>query len=315
MKGMSVTKKPILIVMAAGLGSRYGGLKQIARVDDEGCILIDYSLYDAKRAGFERVVFVITPELEKDFREIIGDRIAKHMDVQYAFQSLEMLPEGFEAPEGRIKPWGTAHAVLSTKRLIDSDFAVINADDYYGSFAYRAMYNFLMNEASDRRHAMIGYRLGNTLTEYGYVARGVCETDGDKLVSIAERTHIEMCPGGAAYTDDGENYVFVPADAVVSMNIWGFGLSVMSEIEKRFTTFLQTNLPQNPIKCEYYLPVTMNQLLMDGVAEIKVIPTDDKWYGMTYSDDLPAVRNALASMRKERVYPEKLWMDERQLNP
>ena len=306
-KGVEIVVKPILIVMAAGLGSRYGGLKQIAPVDDEGHILMDYALYDAKLAGFERVIFIITPSLEKDFRETIGDRIAKHMDVSYAFQTLESLPSGFSLPEGRTKPWGTAHAILSAKDSIDANFAAINADDFYGADAYCKLFNFLLNEAGDGRYAMIGYVLGNTLTEYGHVSRGVCKTSGVRLIEIAERTHIEARPGGGAFTEDGKNYTFVPSDTVVSMNAWAFGRSFINEIEERFAKFLKENLVNNPLKCEYYLPVLANQLLLDGKAQIKILPTNEKWFGVTYAQDMPALREAIIQMKRENKYPRVLW--------
>lgn len=300
-------KKPILVVMAAGLGSRYGGLKQIAPVDDFGHILIDYALYDAVRAGFERVVFIITPQLEKDFREVIGDRISKHIEVKYAYQLLDMLPAEFKVPDGRVKPWGTAHAVLCAKELVDSNFAAINADDFYGASAFRDIYHFLRTEAGDSRHAMVGYQIGNTITEHGHVARGICKTDGNKLLEIIERTHIEARQGGAAYTEDGVNFTFVPDDTIVSMNLWGFSFSMMSEIENHFIAFLKENLPNNSIKCEYFLPLVPNLLLKEDKAEIKVLPTHDKWYGVTYAADMPIVREAIARMKSENIYPEHLW--------
>ena len=306
-KGNRYMNTPILVVLAAGLGSRYGGLKQIAPVDDEGHILIDYALYDAKQAGFDRVIFIITPALEKDFREVIGNRVAKHMEVNYAFQTLDLIPSGFEIPSGRTKPWGTAHAVLSAKNLIDANFASINADDYYGADAYRKLYDFLINEAGDGNHAMIGYRLGNTLTDYGHVARGICKTENDMLVEIAERTHVETRPGGGAFTEDGENFTFVPGNTVVSMNIWAFGRKILDDIDKRFSAFLKRAVAIDPLKSEYYLPVLVNDLLQDNVAKITVIPTEEKWLGVTYAKDMPPLRITLGQMRNDKKYPRKLW--------
>lgn len=301
-------KKPILIIMAAGLGSRYGGLKQIAPVDDAGHILIDYAIYDALRAGFERLICVITPQLEAEFREVIGDRISKRIDISYAYQLPDTLPEGFSAPEGRVKPWGTAHAVLSAKNLTDAPFAAINADDYYGLTAFKEIYSFLLNKADDSHHAMVGYKAVNTLTEHGHVARGVCQVDEDgNLKEIIERTHIEARPNGAAYTEDGENFTFLPSDTIVSMNMWGFGLGMMDEIEKHFAGFLKENLPKNPLKCEYFLPYVPNALLCEGKAEVKVLFTPDKWYGVTYADDMPIVRDAILKMKREGLYPKQLW--------
>ncbi len=299
--------KPELVIMAAGMGSRYGGLKQIAPVDEEGHIIIDFSLFDAHRAGFDTVIFVITRELEKDFREVIGDRISKHMNVRYAFQSLDSLPQGFSVPDGRVKPWGTAHAVLSAKTSVTAPFAAINADDFYGANAFKIIYDFLANKASDTRHAMVGYQIENTLTENGYVARGVCKTDGDKLVEIIERTHIEKRPDGAAYTEDDKNYVFLPTGTTVSMNMWGFAQNMMNEIESRFSAYLSENLPKNPLKCEYFLPLVPNALLSEGKAEISVLPTPDKWYGVTYSDDMPIVKAAICGMKDSGMYPKHLW--------
>ena len=298
--------KPILIVMAAGLSSRYGGLKQTAPVDDAGHILIDYSLYDARRAGFERVIFIVAEALEKDFREAIGDRIAKRMDVRYAHQKLEMLPDGFHVPDGRVKPWGTAHAVLCAKDMTDANFAVINADDFYGDSAFRSIYDFISLEADDRHHAMAGYFIGNTVSGHGHVARGVCKTEGGALLEITERTHVEARAGGAAYTEDGVTFTFLPDDTVVSMNLLGFGSSIMDEIDAQFPVFLAENLLKNPQKCEYYLPLVLNRLLKEGKVEVTVLPTHNKWYGVTYADDMPVVRNALAKMRAAGVYPDAM---------
>ena len=300
--------QPVLVIMAAGLGSRYGGLKQIAPVDDAGHILMDFSLYDAFRAGFRKVVFIVAPHLEKDFREAVGDRIERHMQVCYAYQTLDILPEGFRVPDGRVKPWGTAHAVLSAKNLVDSNFAAINADDFYGAEAFRAIYRFLEGEAGESRQAMVGYQIGNTITENGYVARGICKTgEQGKLLEIVERTRIESRPGGGAYTEDGESYTFLPYDTVASMNLWGFGLSMMGEIENRFAAFLRENLPENPLKCEYFLPFVVNQMLSEGKTEVSVLKTPDKWYGVTYADDMPVVRKAIAKMKRDGTYPEFLW--------
>jgi NDP-sugar pyrophosphorylase family protein len=298
--------KPILVVMAAGMGSRFGGPKQIAPIDDRGHILIDYSLYDTRRAGFERVIFIVKKEMEKDFNEVIGKRMAKHFDMALAYQRLDALPEGFTPPEGRVKPWGTAHAVLSAKDYIDANFAVINADDFYGANAFKSVYEFLQQDAGPRSHALVGYRLGNTLTENGHVARGVCKVSESRLTEITERTHIEARPGGAAYTEDGEHFTFIPADTTVSMNLWGFGREMIDEIDDRFAPWLHDNIKLNPLKCEYYVPYTVNAVLAEGAAEVKVMSTSDKWYGITYANDMPGVRQALSVMRSEGKYPERL---------
>lgn len=299
--------EPILVVMAAGLGSRYGGLKQIAPVDEFGHILIDYALFDAYRAGFRRVVFIIKPELEPEFKEVIGNRICTKMQVSYAHQCIDGLPNGFAVPHGRQKPWGTAHAVLSAKHLVDAPFAVINADDFYGASAFASIYQFLKQHATDTHHAMVGYSVANTLTENGHVARGVCRTQNGLLAEIVERTHIEARPNGAAFTEDGERFTFLPADTTVSMNLWGFEFGMMAEIETRFGAWLAENLPQNPLKCEYFLPFVPNQLLKEGRAQISVLPSQDKWYGVTYAQDMPVVQAALKAMRDKGLYPDELW--------
>lgn len=301
-------KKPMLVIMAAGLGSRYGGLKQIAPVDDRGHILIDYSIYDALRAGFGRVVCIIKPELEADFREVISDRIKKHVEIEFAYQQPDVLPEGFSVPEGRTKPWGTAHAVLCAKDKIDAPLCVINADDFYGRTAFESIAEFLRGCDNPNAHAMVGYRIENTLTENGHVARGICDTDESGMLrGIVERTHIEPRTGGAAFTEDGEHFTFVPDGTYVSMNLWGFHPSVMVEIENRFAPWLRENLPLNPLKCEYFLPLIPNQLLEEKKATVRVLPTTEKWYGVTYAQDMPGVQAALGKMRKDGLYPDELW--------
>ena len=259
-------KQPVLVVMAAGMGSRYGGLKQIDPVDKEGHIIMDFSVYDAVKAGFKKVIFIIKKENEADFKAAIGDRLSKHLDVTYVFQDLKNLPEGYEVPEGRVKPWGTGHAVLSCIDEIDGPFAVINADDYYGANAFRMAYDFLtQNQDEDGiyRYMMVGYKLENTLTENGHVARGVCVTDEEgHLQKIHERTHIERHEGSVAYTEDeGKTWTVLPQDSTVSMNMWGFSESILKELKARFPKFLEENLPVNPMKCEYFLPFVLDELL------------------------------------------------------
>ena len=300
--------KPVLVIMAAGMGSRFGGLKQITPVDDAGHILMDYSIFDAMRAGFGRVVLIIKPELEADFTNLILSRLSGEVQVDFAYQTPDRLPEGFSVPEGRVKPWGTAHAVLCAREKIDAPFCVINADDFYGRTSFESIAQFLTTEASPSAHAMVGYRIENTLTENGHVARGICQTDEHSmLVSVTERTHIEPREGGAAYTEDGEHFTFVPAGPNVSMNMWGFHTTILDEIDARFVPWLRENLPVNPLKCEYFLPLIPNQLLKEGKATVKVLPTHERWYGMTYANDMPNIRAALASMRESGLYPEHLW--------
>lgn len=301
-------QKPILVIMAAGLGSRFGGLKQITPVDDQGHLLIDYSIYDAIQAGFGRVVCIIKPELEKEFDEVITRRLNGKVDVTYAYQTIDQLPEGYAVPEGRTKPWGTAHAVLCARDKIDAPFCVINADDFYGRSAFETIAKFLTEQVNETSHAMVGYRVENTLTENGSVARGICEVDENgMLTGVTERTHIEPREGGAAYTEDGETFTFVPAGTNVSMNMWGFHPSLLSEINDRFAPWLDVNVPLNPMKCEYFLPLIPNLLLKEGKATVRVLPTAEKWYGVTYSNDMPKVQSALRAMRDGGVYPEQLW--------
>lgn len=304
-------KEPVLVVMAAGMGSRYGGLKQIDPVGDNGEIIIDFSLYDAVLAGFKKVVFLIKKEIDADFREVIGNRMAKHMDVKYAYQEVDALPEGFRVPEGRKKPWGTAHAVLCCRSQIDAPFAVINADDYYGREAFRLVYRYLreLEDPHGGHYAMVGYRLENTLTENGHVARGVCTVSPEGfLTDIRERTHIEKRGDGAAYTeDDGKTWFPIPRGSTVSMNLWGFSEAILDEIARGFPAFLQTEAARNPEKAEYFLPSVVNAQLKNGTADVRVLHTPDRWYGVTYRKDKPAVTEALRKLRREGIYPARLW--------
>lgn len=304
-------QKPVLVIMAAGMGSRYGGLKQIDPVDEQGHIIMDFSIFDAKRAGFEKVVFIIKKENEADFKEAIGNRIEKVMDVEYVFQDIHNIPQGFEIPEGRVKPWGTAHAVLSAIDAIDGPFAVINADDYYGRDAFQKIYDYLSTHEDDDkyRYTMIGYQLENTLTENGYVSRGVCSmNDAGELVSVTERTRIEKKGDGAAYTeDDGVTWTALPKDSIVSMNMWGFSASFLQEIKNGFEAFLEEGLKTNPMKCEYYLPAVVSNLLAEDKATVTVLASADKWYGITYKEDKPMVVAAIRNLKKSGLYPEKLW--------
>lgn len=302
-------KQPVLVVMAAGMGSRYGGLKQIDPVDKEGHIIMDFSVYEAVKAGFKKVIFIIKKENEADFKAAIGDRLSKHLDVTYVFQDLKNLPEGYEVPEGRVKPWGTGHAVLSCIDEINGPFAVINADDYYGANAFRMAYDFLtQNQDEDGiyRYMMVGYKLENTLTENGHVARGVCVTDEEgHLQKIHERTHIERHEGSVAYTEDeGKTWTALPQDSTVSMNMWGFSESILKELKARFPKFLEENLPVNPMKCEYFLPFVVDELLGENKATVKVLKSMDKWYGVTYKEDKPVVVAAIQRMKDEGLYPQ-----------
>ena len=307
-----MNKKPVLVVMAAGMGSRYGGLKQIDPVGNHGQLIIDYSIYDARRAGFETVVFVIKHEIEDTFKEAIGNRLSKVMDVKYAYQQLEDLPEGYAVPEGRSKPWGTCHAILAARELVDGPFAVINADDYYGPEAFKTIYDYL-SENPDRpgcyEFAMVGYLLGNTVTENGHVARGVCVEDEDHfLQTVTERTHIEKDGDDARFTeDDGATWTELPSSTIVSMNLWGLTNSFFSEAWDRFPAFLDNALKTNPLKGEYFLPSVISQLIQEGKARARVLRSTDKWYGVTYQADKPVVVAAIAEKTASGLYPDNLW--------
>lgn len=301
--------KPTLVILAAGLASRFGGDKQVTPVDGQGHLIIDYSLYDAHRAGFEKVVFIIQPFMKDNFHASIGARVEKHMEVRYAFQTLDKyLPEDIQVPEGRKKPWGTAHAALCAMDEVDGPFAVINADDFYGRTAFESIYKFLTTKASDRHHAMVGFQVENTLTENGTVSRGVCEVDEKgMLTDITERTAISPFEGGARFTEDGgTTYTFLPRGTLVSMNLWGFGQGFMQDLKDNFAPFLRENLHKNPEKCEYFLPYVPHLLIEAGKAQVSVLPNQEKWYGVTYKEDLDGVRQAIANMKKQGMYPEVL---------
>ena len=305
-------KKPVLVVMAAGMGSRYGGLKQIDPVDKAGHIIMDFSIFDAVKAGFEKVVFIIKKENEQDFRAAIGDRLSEKIKVSYVFQELTNLPEGYVVPEGRVKPWGTGHAIMSCMGEIDGPFVVINADDFYGSHAFQVAYDYLTTHQDEEgiyRYMMVGYRLENTLTDNGHVARGVCEMDAQGyLADIHERTHIEKRGNGAAYTEDeGKTWIPISGDATVSMNMWGFSESILGELQSRFSAFLEENLKKNPLKCEYFLPFVVDELLKEGRATVAVEKSQDKWFGVTYKEDKPMVMAAIQNLKDQGVYPAHLW--------
>jgi hypothetical protein len=304
-------KDPVLVIMAAGMGSRYGGLKQIDPIDEEGNLIIDFSIYDAIRAGFKKVVFIIKDEIEKDFKEKIGDRISRHIEVQYVYQRLDNLPQGLSVPEQRVKPWGTGHAVLSCLNTVDAPFAVINADDYYGVGAFQTIYNFLVNTQDNDKYqyAMVGYMLENTLTENGHVARGVCKiSEQGNLSEIIERIRIEKHESGAQFTEnDGQSWVTIPKGSIVSMNMWGFSISILKELQERFQIFLENDVPKNPLKAEYFLPTVVGQLLKEDKASVRVLKSEDKWYGVTYKEDKEVVVKAITDLKAKELYPKKLW--------
>ena len=306
-------KAPVLVVMAAGMGSRYGGLKQIDPVGNCGEAILDFSLFDAYEAGFRTAVIIIKEAIREDFMATVGARLKKcPMEIRYAYQELDKLPEGYTVPEGRTKPWGTSHAVLCAKEAVDgAPFAVINADDYYGKEGYKVIYNFLANTADDEkyRYCMVGYELCKTVTENGSVARGVCEPDADGyLIKVTERTKIEQYEGGIHYTeDDGATWTDLAADTIVSMNLWGFTPSFLNEVEARFPAFLDAVLGKNPGKAEFFLPTSVTDLLNENKATVKLLTSPDKWYGVTYAADKPVIVAALKEMTEKGMYPENLW--------
>lgn len=305
-------KEPVLVIMAAGMGSRYGGLKQIDPVDENGNIIVHYSLYDAYRAGFRTAVFIIKPELEETFKEVIGEDVTKKMNILYVHQISTDLPEGYSVPEGRTKPWGTAHAALAARNVVDGPFAIINADDYYGVDAFKTIYDYLCSHPDDPdcyEYVMVGYLLKNTVTEHGTVARGVCESTPDGyLANVTERTKIEKGVACPRFTeDDGATWTDLPADTIVSMNMWGFHKSYLEEAWKRFPAFLDNAIRTNPMKGEYFLPAVVSQLLEEKRARVRLLSSHDKWYGVTYKEDKPVVVAALASMREQGLYPKNLW--------
>ena len=304
-----MAKKPVLVVMAAGMGSRYGGLKQIDPVGSKGEAILDYSVYDAHQAGFETVVIIIKEAIKNDFMETVGARLKNApVEIRYAYQELEKLPEGYSIPEGRTKPFGTGHAVLCAKEAIDgAPFAVINADDYYGKSAFKSIYNLLSTNENPWGYCMVGYELSKTVTENGSVARGICATAAQgNLTQVVERTKIVQFEDGIRY-EDGDKWVDVADDTIVSMNMWGFMPSFLEEIEARFLSFLDTTLVANPLKGEYFLPSPVSQLIEEGKASVKVLTSADRWYGVTYADDKPMVMAALKGMQEQGLYPDGLW--------
>ena len=301
-----MNKNPELVVLAAGMGSRYGGLKQIDKVDAEGHIIIDYSIFDAMRAGFRDFTFIIKKEIEKDFREVMDAHLeGKPINVKYVYQEIDKLPEGYSVPDGRRKPWGTGHALLCCRGIVTAPFAVINADDYYGANAFMKIYEFLKNVEDDGKYhyAMVGYRIKNTVTEQGTVSRGICTSDENgMLTEIVERTKIGTKDGEIYFTEDGVDTPLDP-DALVSMNLWGLTPSYLDECAARFPAFLDENLPKNPEKCEFFLPTVISELISEGKADVRVLDNKDKWYGVTYKEDKAAVVEAFSEFIAEGVYP------------
>ena len=302
-------KKPVLVIMAAGLGSRYGGLKQMDPIGPEGEVIIDYSLYDAKRAGFESAICIIKHEIENDFKAMMDRGAAKYMDIKYAFQDIKDIPEGFEIPEERVKPWGTGHAIRSIRGMIDAPFAVINADDYYGPEAFKVIYDYLSN-AEDGEfydYCMVGYRVENTISENGGVTRGVCVGKDGYLQKIHETPEISRREDGVIRaTENGEDYE-IPEGTLVSMNCFGFTPGYVDELDKRFPAALEEILKTNPKKGEFYVPLVVGDLVEEGKAKVRILDSSDKWFGVTYKEDRPGVVAAMKEKTKNGLYPAALW--------
>lgn len=302
--------KTVLVIMAAGMGSRYGGLKQVAEVGPKGQILMEYAVYDALKAGFSKVIFVIREAIEAEFKDVIAQRFRGAVEIAYAYQKIDDLPGGMSVPESRHKPWGTAHAVLSSRHCVRSPFAVINADDYYGPSAYISLYDFLTNTADERspsKYCLVGYQLKNTLTEYGTVARGICQVNASGWLSeIHERTKIQAFGDEIRYLGEDDAWHGLPSDATASMNAWGLTPAFFEKAEEGFARFLES--PGRDLStAEYYLPAAIHEQIIEGTAKALILPCSERWYGMTYPDDVESVRSALAAFTEQGMYPEDLW--------
>ena len=301
-------KDPILVVMAAGIGSRFGGLKQMTPFGQHGESLIDYSLFDALRAGFQRVVFIVNKKIKDDFRELVGKNVENRMEVQYVMQELDKLPAGMTVPEGRAKPWGTAHAILCCKGAVDAPFCALNGDDFYGLDAMTQIFNFLNAQPEENHYAMAGFELHNTLSDAGYVSRGECKVNEQGyLDSIVERLHVIPTIDGPMYTLDSEHYTRLPHDTTVSMNMWAFTPGLLDHIERRFAAFYQEAMANNPLKAEFYLPNLVGDLLAEKLVTVKVLRSKDRWFGVTNASDRPAVEASLRELTEEGKYPDGLW--------
>ena len=305
-----LTVQPALVVLAAGIGSRYGGLKQIDPVGPQGEIILEYSIYDALQAGFGRLVFVVSEAIEDLFRERVGRRIEQQCDTAYVLQRLEDLPPGWPVPPGREKPWGTAHATWACRHAVDTPFAVINADDFYGRSAYQALGRFLGGTAGPGdayRYCMVGYPLEDTLTEHGHVARGVCQVDAEgNLVEIYERTRVQLRDGAPHYTLDGDTWIEIPKGRVASMNVWGFRPSLFGELETRFAQFLAKH--EDKLKrAEFYLSEVVGALIREQRATVRVLAAGDRWFGVTYQEDKTQVEQAISDLIRRGIYPDPLW--------
>lgn len=304
---MTNTSKPTLLVLAAGIGSRYGGLKQLDQLGPSGETIIDYSIYDAIRCGFGKVIFIIRKQIEQEFISFFGTRYGNAIEVDYVFQEIDKLPAGFNVPAERTKPWGTGHAVLMAKDKIKEAFAVINADDFYGKGAFEALAGFFSKtEPQSKEYALAGYRIANTLSEHGGVSRGVCECNDDGyLVTVTEIKNIHKSHKHIAYPDEKNQLIFLPSETFVSMNTWGFFPDIFEDFEKMFIEFLQKN--QDDSKAEFYIPTVADTLIQSGKARFKVLDIDEQWFGVTFPEDRPTVVNKLIELTQKGVYPNRLW--------
>ena len=299
--------KPVLLVMAAGLGSRYGGLKQLDKIGPNGEIILELSSYDAIKSGFEKIIFILRAEIVEEFKELIGNKLSQFAEIEYVIQDMNNIPEGFNIPTGRVKPWGTGHAILCAKDIVKSPFLVINADDYYGQESFKLMYDYLSTNTEENHHAMVGYKLKNTLSENGHVARGICTVEDGELKEIVERTKIIKRGESAFYTEDEKEWIELDYNSIVSMNMWGFMNSIFEITEEGFKNFLQNNLNNNPLKAEYFIPLVVSDLINSGKGKVKVINSKDKWYGVTYQEDKALVKEAIERMIDEGKYKKNLW--------
>jgi len=300
--------KPTLVILAAGIGSRYGGIKQLDKIGPHGETIIDYSIYDAVHSGFGKIIFIIKESIEQDFKEVFIEKLQDQVEIDYVFQELWMVPEGFLVPDNRQKPWGTGHALLMAAGKIDGPFAVINSDDFYGRGAYETLVTYYQKWTKSRRndYCMIGYTLNNTVSDHGYVSRGICHSDADSyLVDVVERIHIERLKSEIAYKDEGDRFINISGDSIVSMNFWGFTPSFFEYLKTDFNVFLQKNM-ENP-KAEFYIPSVVNEMITGGKATVKVLNCMEKWFGMTYKEDREIVVKGVRKLIKEGIYPEKLW--------
>lgn len=299
--------KPTLVVMAAGVGSRYGGLKQIDPVGPDGEIILDYSVYDAIRAGFGKIVFIIRRDIEKDFKAVIGLHFADRIKVEYVFQELTDLPAGFGVPEGRSKPWGTGHAIMACRNIVQEPFAVINADDLYGAQSYKILADYLSNlDPAGKAYAMVGFRIANTLSDHGHVTRGICEVDADRmLLGVVERFKIEKTQNGARYQDENEQWVGLKGDEIASMNMWGFTPTLFKYLEQKFPLFLKA--AAGNIKAEFLMPSIADELIKARQITMQVLDTPEKWLGITYKDDKPEVQKNIRNLVDRKIYPSPLW--------